>query len=186
MTVHQEWVFLGVMICTGVYIGISTDTFRHTIMPLLRNALLYRFLFVLYWLCQTAIVYYILYKMNNGILRFYFLLAVLLGYSAYIVFVQTFYMKCLQCMMHIVRFIWRAIYILVVKPITYILYFCMRCLLYVYNFLKKCMYKVWFKLFGQRLQRLKRFILRKNSNIITILCRFYSTIYTKLIVKWKR
>src|SRR5699024_11383422 len=114
MTVHQEWVFLGVMICTGVYIGISTDTFRHTIMPLLRNALLYRFLFVLYWLCQTAIVYYILYKMNNGILRFYFLLAVLLGYSAYIVFVQIFYMKCLQCMMNIVRFIWRSFYILVV------------------------------------------------------------------------
>src|SRR5699024_5518630 len=65
------------MIAGGVYLGFAFETYRRLTRGLRKNWL---FLYVLelgFWFIQTAVLFYILFKVNEGELRIYVFLACL-------------------------------------------------------------------------------------------------------------
>src|SRR5690625_7945616 len=69
---------------------------------------------------QTVIVFYLLYIINIGELRFYLFIAFLLGVSIYQVIFAPLYQRLLQriitSLKRIFLFCWRVLFILLIKP----------------------------------------------------------------------
>src|SRR5699024_6032122 len=96
MTLHTQWITMGVMILSGRYIEILKDTSRRMFISSHIPSVLRFFFKIIYWVSQTIIVYFILYKVNIGLLRFYIFLACLLGFSMYVVLVRAAYIIVLE------------------------------------------------------------------------------------------
>lgn len=126
MTLHTQWMTMGVMILCGLYIGMVTDTLRRLFIFWCIPSILHLLFKTIYWISQTIIVYLILYKVNGGLLRFYLFLACLLGFSMYVVLLRATYIMVLEWIMIVMKTIANIFYRLLLRPVWLICYFILR------------------------------------------------------------
>ncbi|XKF67500.1 spore cortex biosynthesis protein YabQ [Virgibacillus necropolis] len=112
------------MVLGGFYLGMILDTFRRA-SPHWKNSVFLSYLMeTIFWFSQTLLLFYILYRVNSGELRFYVFVACLLGFATYQALAATAYKKLLEHMIQLAlsvyRFFAKAIRVLIVTPIVFV------------------------------------------------------------------
>lgn len=126
MTLQVQFLTMISMIMSGFYLGIARDTYRR-FSPYWRHFMFLRYLFeVVFWMTQTLLLFYILYRVNAGELRTYIFIACLLGFSIYKVIFSSLYKKILEVAIRILLMIYHfgkeVFRMFIVTPIRGILY----------------------------------------------------------------
>ncbi|MGN1401648.1 MAG: spore cortex biosynthesis protein YabQ [Bacillus sp. (in: firmicutes)] len=117
----------------GSYFGASLDTYQFFLKRPVRNRILVFIYDLLFWLTQALLIFYVLFLVNEGELRFYLFLALLCGFSAYQALFKTGYMATLRMVIRIVIailiFFRNLVNNLVIRPIKWlvsVIYFLLR------------------------------------------------------------
>lgn len=112
------------MILAGFYVGVAYETFRYFLPMWQKRIILNYLLVILFWMLQTVIVFYLLYIINMGELRFYLFIAFLLGVSIYQGIFAPLYQRLLQriitSLKRILLFCWRVFFNLLIKPFCWL------------------------------------------------------------------
>ena len=124
MTLNVQFLTMLFMVVSGFYLGIALETFRR-FSPLWRHRPVLVYIFeVSFWLIQTFIIFYVLYKVNAGELRVYIFLACLLGFSIYQALAAPLYRVVLEHIIRLLTAIARALkrlcHILILSPVGWL------------------------------------------------------------------
>ncbi|MFZ3579240.1 spore cortex biosynthesis protein YabQ [Virgibacillus sp. DJP39] len=124
MILSIQFMTMLAMVLGGFYLGIALDTFRRA-SPHWKNSLfLIYFMEIGFWFSQTLLLFYILYRVNAGELRFYVFVAVLLGFAVYQALAAAAYKKLLehliQFTLSVYHFLAKLINMLLITPIIFI------------------------------------------------------------------
>ncbi|GIO24235.1 spore cortex biosynthesis protein YabQ [Oceanobacillus sp. J11TS1] len=125
MTLSTQFITLITMIISGFYLGIVQETFRRFTIYWKGRLFLTYSLEILFWVTQAGILFYILYRVNQGELRLYIVLACLFGFSIYQALVKQAYKRLLEHVIQILRAIYQGIEklikILLISPLRWII-----------------------------------------------------------------
>lgn len=187
MTLDVQFITMLSMVIGGIYVGFANELFRR-LSVIWRNNTLFIYIFeVLFWLMQTGILFYALYRVNHGEIRFYIFLAFLLGFSIYIVLFQTFFRRFLEVLIRIVKkvtqVVVRTVQILIIEPIKWTAMLIYKVLLFSFRLLVNASLIILKLLFYpfRLLWKLIEPILPQNIlNFINKSINFCSTIVYKL------
>lgn len=113
------------MTVMGVWIGASIDTYRR-FLSVRRPPIWLMFTNdVVFWLLQGLLMFYILLNVNEGEMRMYVFLAVLLGYAAYQSLFQTIFLRWLEttirCIKTLYRLTVKTVEMFIILPIKWLL-----------------------------------------------------------------
>src|SRR5690606_28472217 len=82
------------------------------------------FMEICFWLTQTIILFYVLFKVNSGEIRFYVFIACLLGFSMYQVLAAKIYKRLLEVIIRMItsvyNFFKRLVQVLFIRPVIWI------------------------------------------------------------------
>lgn len=122
------------MIIGGFYLGMAHDTYRR-FAPYWKEKTFFVYLFeISFWLSQTGILFFLLYKVNAGELRLYIFAACLLGFSIYQVVAANIYKKVLEFVIRIIVAIYRwcrkVIQVLLITPLKWIFHIILTLILF--------------------------------------------------------
>jgi spore cortex biosynthesis protein YabQ len=110
------------MIGMGSLFGVMFDTYQRFLDRPNRKSWIVFINDLLFWVIQALIIFYILFLVNNGELRFYIFVALLCGFAAYQSLFKGIYLKLLEAMIRSVialyQFIRRAFQLLIYKPVV--------------------------------------------------------------------
>jgi len=125
MTLSDQFLTMITMILAGLYLGIVQETFRR-FTPYWKNNQFFTYVLeISFWITQTFILFYVLFLVNGGELRFYVFLAILLGFSIYQVFIKRIYKRLLERIIQVIaavyRFFVRFVQALIITPIKWII-----------------------------------------------------------------
>lgn len=128
---------------TGIWFGVSVDTYKR----MTRNFKSVRIIEVindlLFWAVQALIFFYILYIVNYGEIRFYFFLALLLGYATYRALLERIYNQVLEWIItfiqYVVNFMIKIIKALVINPSKWLLQLLISFGMIILTVLWKCL-----------------------------------------------
>lgn len=125
MTLSVQFYTMVAMVAMGVWLGIAMDTYSRFLHPnRKKNVWLYAN-DVIFWLLQGLLIFYVLYLVNEGAIRFYVFLAILCGYSAYRALFQPLYRRLLERIILVIlatsRMIRTLFFYLIYQPIRFIL-----------------------------------------------------------------
>ncbi|MFC4024114.1 spore cortex biosynthesis protein YabQ [Oceanobacillus longus] len=139
MTLSVQFLTLIAMVSSGFYLGIIQETFRR-FTPYWKNSIfLTYFLEISFWLTQTGIIFYVLFRVNAGELRLYVFLACLLGFSMYQVFAKSIYKIALEWIIQITTAIYRFFKSLfqglIITPISWIIKLILRIIVSIITLL---------------------------------------------------
>ena len=125
MTLTVEFYTMVAMVAMGVWLGIAMDTYSRFLHPDRSKSLWLYANDIVFWLLQGLIIFYVLYLVNEGELRFYVFLAILCGYAAYRSLFQPLYRRLLERIIlitiAIIRFVKSLFIYLIYQPIRFIL-----------------------------------------------------------------
>lgn len=186
MTLHTQFLTMVAMIVGGLYLGFATATFRRVLYKW-RHYMIVRFgLEVFYWMIQTCLLFYVLYRMNHGEIRLFLGLACLLGFSMYVVLCKSWYEKVLEVMITIVKTIssWtlHCINILILQPVMWLLHMLFSLMKFIYRVIVKIVSIVLYPF----IFLLKKYLPAPFLNKVSKLPSFCSTIIDKLKGSWKK
>ncbi|MDX8047546.1 spore cortex biosynthesis protein YabQ [Gracilibacillus sp. S3-1-1] len=124
MTLSTQFITIISMIIAGVYLGASYYTFKR-VERLWTSSIIWKYgLELLFWLLQASVLYLLLFIVNEGVLRFYLLLAVFCGYAMFKALFEQSFGRVLDKLIHILLWIYRLMYrtikLLLVKPIVFV------------------------------------------------------------------
>lgn len=174
------------MMVGGFYLGIAHDTYLR-FSPYWRKRIILRYLFeITYWMVQTLLLFYILYRVNAGELRLYIFIACILGLSIYKVLFASLYKKILEWVIrillvtyHFCKRIFNVFVIVPIKGVIYVVSLILQLAFSILFFIIKLimipfgwLVKLAFSLFPEKVQK----IIRKWIG-------FYSII-TNTSIKW--
>lgn len=187
MTLHTQFLAMATMLAGGMYIGFANETFRRFVPSWKWSSFLTYTFEVLFWLVQTTLLYYVLYKVNYGEIRFYLFTALIAGFLLYILLFQTIYVKVLGFIIKVVKKVILILYNLIMMPIVYII----RLLLQLFKFVLRTFAKVIHILFNYLVVPLIKLVVpKKVYNFISkkgALCStMVSTLYSKLLTFFKK
>lgn len=125
MTLNVQLLTMAFMILGGFYLGIALETFRRfSSLWRHRPILVYTFE-ISFWLIQTFIIFYVLYRVNSGELRVYIFIACLLGFSIYQALAASLYRVILEFIIQMLTVFLRTTrrvgHVLIVSPIGWII-----------------------------------------------------------------
>lgn len=113
------------MILSGIYLGISRVTYERFSVKWQRHVILVYVAEIMFWFIQTIIIYFILYQVNYGDIRIYSFLAILLGYSIYVVLIDSMYKRVLEVCIKISRwlnsFIVKIVTFFIIRPVQFVI-----------------------------------------------------------------
>ncbi len=126
MTLQVQFLTMISMIIGGFYLGIAHDSYLR-FSPYWRQRVFLRYFFeITFWMIQTLLLFYILYRVNAGELRAYIFIACLLGFSIYKVIFASLYKKILEVIIRILlmlyRFCKKVFHIFIITPIRWVIY----------------------------------------------------------------
>ncbi|HLR71816.1 MAG TPA: spore cortex biosynthesis protein YabQ [Pseudogracilibacillus sp.] len=181
MTLHTQFLTMGAMIVGGMYLGFTNETFRRFTPVWKRSVFLTYSLEILFWLLQTSVLYYALYTINYGEIRFYLFIALAFGFMLYIALFQTIYIKVLDFVIKVVKKVLITLYKMCMMPILFIV----RLLLKLFSFILNIVIKIGrFLLYRMLLPVIKWILPEKVYNFISkmgALCStMVNTLYNKL------
>ncbi|TMN22335.1 spore cortex biosynthesis protein YabQ [Lentibacillus cibarius] len=121
MTLSVQFLTMISMTAGGFYLGMILDTYRRLSIHWKSSPFMKYFMEIIFWLTQTMVLYYVLFRVNSGELRFYVFLACLLGFSMYQGLAANVYKAFLEHMIRVVtamyRFCKRTVQVLVITPV---------------------------------------------------------------------
>ena len=121
MTLSTQFLTMLSMIGMGSLFGVMFDTYQRFLDRPNRKSWIVFFNDLLFWVIQALIIFYILFLVNNGELRFYIFIALLCGFAAYQSLFKGIYLKTLEIMINTViaiyRFMRRAFQLIIYKPV---------------------------------------------------------------------
>lgn len=176
------------MVIGGFYLGMALETFRRLSPYWRKSAFLTYFLEITFWLTQTFILFYILYRVNAGELRVYVFIACLLGFSIYKGVAVNLYKRLLESIIQMNKtffnFFKRILLILVVNPIKWVLYLVVTLITGIFSIL---FYLIKLVLSPVRwvLRGLISLLPEKIQKIFPTRTRFYSIIKNKCVTCMK-
>lgn len=139
MNLNVQFYSMVAMVGMGAYLGMALDTYHRFLYRGKSNKFIVFGTDILFWLLQGLLVFYVLYLVNEGTLRFYLLLALLCGFAAYQGLLQSVYKKILefiiQLVIRIYRIIVKMILIFIIMPIKWLLHVIILILLFIYSVL---------------------------------------------------
>lgn len=110
---------------TGIWFGASLDTYQRFLGKRRRFRWTQVINDILFFLIQSLVFFYVLFLVNLGEVRFYLLLALLLGYAAYRALFEGLYLKILERVITITKQLFyilqRIIMTLIVNPVKWLL-----------------------------------------------------------------
>lgn len=176
------------MMAGGFYLGIAHDTFRRISSYWRQRNLLRYFFEISFWMTQTLLLFYILYRVNAGELRVYIFIACLLGFSMYQAIFSTLYKKVLEMIIRIClktyHFCKKVIHFFIIIPIRGLFYLILLIFQFIISILLFLIKIVFTPLWG-----ITKFgfslLPKKIQRNIRKLMRFYSIIKNTSI-KWIR
>lgn len=122
MTLSTQFLTMLSMIGMGSLFGVMFDTYQRFLDRPNRKSWIVFINDLLFWVIQALIIFYILFLVNNGELRFYIFVALLCGFAAYQSLFKGIYLKLLEVMIRSVislyQFIRRAFQLLIYKPVV--------------------------------------------------------------------
>jgi spore cortex biosynthesis protein YabQ len=122
MTLSTQFLTMISMIGMGSLFGVMFDTYQRFLDRPNRKSWIVFINDLLFWVIQALIIFYILFIVNNGELRFYIFVALLCGFAAYQSLFKGIYLKLLEFMIRSVislyQFIRRAFQLLIYKPVV--------------------------------------------------------------------
>ena len=125
MTLTVQFYTMVAMVAMGVWLGIAMDTYSRFLHPDRSKSLWLYANDIVFWLLQGLIIFYVLYLVNEGELRFYVFLAILCGYAAYRSLFQPLYRRLLERIIlitiAIIRFVKSLFIYIIYQPIRFIL-----------------------------------------------------------------
>lgn len=125
MSLNIQFITMAAMIGSGLYIGMAVDTFYRFHKRKKRNVLMLYANEILFWVLQGLIIFYILYRINQGEIRFYIWLALLCGFAAYQALFKNIYLmileKSIAIAVAVIRLIRRLVKWIIIAPILRIL-----------------------------------------------------------------
>lgn len=124
MILSVQFMTMLAMVSGGFYLGMILDTFRRASPHWKNSRFMIYFMEIIFWVSQTLLLFYLLYRVNAGELRFYVFVACLLGFATYQALAATAYKKLLehiiQVALSVYRFFARVIHMVVVTPIVFV------------------------------------------------------------------
>lgn len=124
MNVHVQFAALLTMIVGGFYLGIAKDTLRRFSPRWEHRPFLLYGIEISFWLMNTTILYYALYRVNAGELRVVLFIACLLGFAMYQALAQSIYQRVLEVCVRIGTTIFMQIAnlfsVLIIRPIRFL------------------------------------------------------------------
>ena len=146
MTLTTQFYTLITMIGMGCCFGASLDTYQYFLKRPTRRRFIVFIHDLLFWFVQALLVFYVLFLVNQGELRFYSFLALICGYAAYQALFKNAYMRALQVVIAIciavAEFVKKVCMLTVIKPIVgivmaviYVLRMAIKSLLLVMRFI---------------------------------------------------
>lgn len=121
MTLSTQFLTMLSMIGMGSLFGAMFDTYQRFLNRPNRKSWIVFFNDLLFWVIQALIIFYILFLVNNGELRFYIFVALLCGFAAYQSLFKGMYLKLLEVIINTViaiyRFMKRTFQLLIYKPV---------------------------------------------------------------------
>lgn len=142
------------MLCiigAGTMIGLNFDTYNRFVNRPKRWDIIVFGMDIFFWMVQAGVCFLVLLMVNQGELRFYLLIALLLGYSIYQVAIKNIYLKFLEWVIMIVVKIYRTILyltnVIVIKPIIMVFTLMMAVLMFLLklflNAIKAVLFILW-------------------------------------------
>lgn len=121
MTLSTQFLTMLSMIGMGSLFGVMLDTYQRFLDRPNRKSWIVFINDLLFWVIQALMIFYILFLVNNGELRFYIFVALLCGFAAYQSLFKNIYLKILEVIIRSVislyQFIRRAFQLLIYKPV---------------------------------------------------------------------
>jgi spore cortex biosynthesis protein YabQ len=121
MTLSTQFLTMLSMIGMGSLFGVMFDTYQRFLNRPNRKSWIVFLNDLLFWVIQALIIFYILFLVNNGELRFYIFVALLCGFAAYQSLFKVIYLRLLEFIISTVisvyRFMRRAFQLLIYKPV---------------------------------------------------------------------
>jgi spore cortex biosynthesis protein YabQ len=125
MTLSTQFITMISMIGMGVLFGTSLDTYQRFLNRPKRKRWVVFINDLLFWLSQGLSIFYTLFLVNKGEIRFYIFLALLCGFAAYQSLFKRIYMSILEMVIRICistyRFGEKSFIFLIWKPILWII-----------------------------------------------------------------
>ncbi|PLR91898.1 spore cortex biosynthesis protein YabQ [Bacillus sp. T33-2] len=121
MTLSTQFLTMLAMIGMGCFFGASLDTYNRFLKRSRRKHWMVFINDILFWLFQGLSVFYVLFSVNLGELRFYIFVALLCGFAAYQSLLKRIYLKILEVAISVVVSVGNAgitfFRLLVIRPL---------------------------------------------------------------------
>lgn len=149
MTLTTQFLTMLTMIGMGSVFGASLDTYNRFLKRTQRKSWIVFIHDILFWVVQGLAIFYILFIVNRGELRFYIFIALLCGFAAYQSLFKRMYLRLLEMVIHIIisiyRFILKVYHYVIYKPIRGLILAIISLLILLYKgilALLKVLYKM--------------------------------------------
>lgn len=211
MTLSTQFLTMLAMIGMGSLFGASLDTHNRFLNRAKRKSWIVFINDILFWVFQGLSIFYVLFSVNMGELRFYIFLALLCGFAGYQGMFKKMYLKLLEQVItitiNVYVFIVKAVRMLVIRPLQFLaatvlslllltgrgLYALMKWLLAVLLWLSKnLLWKpikmillLFWKLLPKRVKKSVEKLYNKLAGIL-IIVKNYSTKPIKWIKNFKK
>ncbi|MBI0581113.1 spore cortex biosynthesis protein YabQ [Neobacillus cucumis] len=122
MTLSTQFLTMLSMIGMGALFGVMFDTYQRFLDRPRRNRFIVFVNDILFWIIQALLIFYILFQVNNGEIRFYIFIALLCGFAGYQGLFKGPYLRLLELLItaviSIYRFLKHSFLMVVYKPIV--------------------------------------------------------------------
>lgn len=146
----MQFVTLLTMYASGIVLGIIFDTYRVVSRPFKLSRLTFSLFDLLYWIIATVVVFIVLLVSNDGELRFFIFIGLLLGtwfyFSLISSYMVVFIKHCMRWIKKIIDFLLRCFNIFVIKPIkliyrllAFLFGICAAVAIFVYKLVIQCL-----------------------------------------------
>lgn len=169
MTLTTQFLTMLAMIGMGSYFGAALDTYNRFLNRTKRRSWVVFCNDILFWLLQGLAIFYVLFLVNKGELRFYIFVALLCGFAAYQSLLKRGYLRLLEIVIRLIisiyQFLVKTLILLIYKPIRFL----------VLTVISICL------LLGKGLLALVRFISKVLLWLVKALLKFMSWV---LLLLW--
>lgn len=210
MTLSTQFLTMLAMIGMGSLFGASLDTHNRFLKRAKRKSWIVFINDILFWLLQGLLIFYVLFSVNMGELRFYIFLALLCGFAAYQSLFKKIYLKLLEKAISITIslyiFLVKAVRLLVIRPMQFLaatilsllvlsgrgLYALVKWLLAVLLWILKLLWKpvqmlllLFWKLLPKKIKKSVEKLYNKLAGFL-IIVKNYSLMPIKWLKKFKK
>ena len=130
MTLQTQWLTMLLMFGSGFFIGIILDFYRVITVRFRLRKWLISLIDLIYWMVSAVLVFSLLFWSNWGELRFYFFVAVCLGFFLYFKWASRQVIRGIRILFNIMEqifsFFARLFHLLVLRPVLFVLRGCQR------------------------------------------------------------